>query len=271
MHMDLSELADAILRETRLAPPARIRKATDLPQLFLMINPIPESQLLIITLDAQEISVGNALNVFQRRVELEAVDMESAAPYLDGYLSWFGEACTAYILGNSVAVFHICDSFSISHILKTSLHEVSISSRCIHPPSLIFDGSEMISVIFTINAFSSDCLSLNAVLSILKHVDPSSVIMVRRVNRLGFDGAKSMKQYFAKFGRVLRIFMLPLKSRKKNISLPPKTGFLVMESAIECARILAHGEEHVVLPGVSVSVGKFTHRALMGKDYDDTL
>ena len=261
MQINYRELVEALLRETRSAPPATLHELTDYIDLVRRIEHVPESRLLVVTFDPQEISIDATRRGSSR---IESVSMPEVASYLETYFAWFGNACAVYVLGESVTVFHMVDSFSVSHILRTTLHDISIPARYITGYIPHSDPLGTVRAMFTVNAYGTDCLSLNAVLAILKHVDPASVLMVRRVNRLGFDGAKSMQLYFSKYGRVIRIFMLPLKSRKKNISLPPKTGFLVMESPALCARILAHGEEHLVLPGVSVSVGTFTHRGLLG-------
>jgi len=263
MQVNYRELVEALLRETRSAPQAKIHRTVDYIQLVKLLNSVPESQLLVVTFDSQEVSVESSNDNYRGVARLDSVDMPLVVPYLETYFSWFGNACSVYVLGDSVAVFHMNDSFSVTHILRTTLHDISIPTRFF--AGAVSHPQGMLRAMFTVNAYASDCLSLNAVLAILKHVDPASVLMIRRVNRLGFDGAKSMNCYFSKYGRVIRIFMLPLKSRKKNISLPPKTGFLVMGSPCECARILAYGEEHLVLPGVSVSVGTFTHRGLLGE------
>ena len=273
MHLNYRDLVEAVLRETRSAPQARLLPVTDYINLVDILRYTPASQLLIVTFDSQEIHVDLSGQYTNYQIRQDAIDVFRVVPYLESYFAWFGNACAVYVLGDSVAVFHMSDSFSVSHILRTTLHDIPIPGTCIDQMIPASDPSLMIRAMFTVNSYSNDCLSLNTVLALLKHVDRASVLMVRRVNRLGFDGARSMDRYFSKFGRVIRIFMLPLKSRKKNVSLPPKTGFLVMQSPEICARILAHGEEHVVLPGVSVSVGTFTHRCLMDNDRNiyDTL
>ena len=272
MEVNYRELVEAILRETRSAPQARIHQLGDYIELVKLLENVAESHLFVVTFDSQDIAVDHQRNVSYRgSFRVDSVIMPCVVSYLETYFSWFGNACNVYVLGDSVSIFHMTDSFSVSHILKTNLHDISIPTRYLVGCYPHLDPQGTVRAMFTVNAYTNDCLSLNAVLAILKHVDPASVLMVRRVNRLGFGGSKSMQGYFSKFGRVIRIFMLPLKSRKKNISLPPKTGFLVMESPAQCARILAHGQEHLVLPGVTVSVDTFTHRGLVSIGHEGNI
>jgi|LauGreDrversion4_2_1035121.scaffolds.fasta_scaffold43695_3 hypothetical protein len=273
MHIHYRDLVEAVLRETRTAPQARLHRVTDYINLFDALYYAPKTQLLIVTFDSQEVVVDLPLEGSITRLQQETIDMSQVVTHLESYFSWFGNACAVYVLGDSVAIFHMNDSFSVSHILRTSLHDISIPGRFVDRHLEHLDSSVMVRATFTVNPYSSDSLSLNTVLALLKHVDRAAVLMVRRVNRLGFDGATSMEKYFSQFGRVIRIFMLPLKSRKKNVALPPKTGFLVMQSPEVCDRILAHGEEHDVLTGISVSVGPFTHRCFIDNERNiyDTL
>jgi hypothetical protein len=123
---------------------------------------------------------------------------------LEQYFSWFGEIDMVYLLGSSVAVFRMKHTFSVSHILKSSTHEIAIPEVATANLSILSSGPmRSIRASFTVHAFENEALSLNTILSILKHVDPASVVMVRRVNRLGFDGKGLVKKYFEGFGKVL--------------------------------------------------------------------
>jgi len=257
MQRSYSELVQAMIQRTRSSPPARVVKLDTFEELVCALEPIDKARLFIVSIEPQTAPSISATfrPVGQDSLQLDdEVDIGSMTGNMEEYFSWFGDVETIYILGNSVAVVNMRSSFSVTHVLRSCAHDISVHGY---------------RVMITVNEYLSECLSLNVILSILKHADPASVVMVRRVNRLGYEGAKSMKRYFSRYGEVLRIFMLPLRSRKKNLALPSKTGFLVMRKPIGGA-IIAEEKEHFVLPNISVSVGRFTHRALMMQD-DNTL
>ena len=275
------ELIKAINEETRQSIPAATIRFESFTDLLMTLEPLEKASLFTVTaepLPSQGTSpvaqVSNPSSWDYDDVDSvessrrSSIDVGVLSTRLEEYFSWFGEIETIYLLGTSIAVFRMKHVFSVSHILKSSLHEVSVPEGLVpwQSPgltSVMYPGSGgMVKVNFTVHAFESDSLSLNTILSLLKHVDPSAVMMVRRVNRLGFNGKGLVKRYFEQFGKVLRVFMLPLRSRKKNVTLPSKTGFVVMASAKCCEAIMRY-EEHTIVPGVSISVGPFTHRGLI--------
>ena len=276
------ELIRAINEETRLSNPANTVKLESLSDLLLTLEPTDRQKLFIVsaepivnptispmaqlstpsTWDYDEIEVSSD----EHCVELDIAAMSNR---LEEYFSWFGAIETIYLLGTSIAVFRMKHAFSVTHILKSIIHEVNIPQSIIPAEwwSVLHPGpGRMIKANLTVHAYESDSLSLNTILSLLKHVDPADVLMVRRVNRLGFNGKSLVKKHFEQFGKVLRVFMLPLRSRKKNVTLPSKTGFVVMANA-KCCEVILMCEDHTILPGIAVSVGPFTHRGLIGNTW----
>lgn len=272
------ELIRAINEETRQCSPAKTIRFDSLNELILALEAVDKSKLFIVS--AEPVGAVSTSPIAQMSNpssleydEFDSPDLSDRSEYdmaglssrLEEYFSWFGPVESIYLLGTSAAVFMMKHAFSVSHILKSSLHEVTVP-EALTPgvsPTLRPTPDRMVKVNLTVHGYESDSLSLNTILSLLKHVDPAEVLMVRRVNRLGFNGKSLVKRYFQQFGKVLRVFMLPLRSRKKNVTLPSKTGFVVMASA-KCCEVILKCEEHTILPpDISVSVGPFTHRGLV--------
>lgn len=287
MQRSYEELVRAILNESQnTAPPVTIN-VHSFNELHQMVDAIDKSMLFIVSAEPQQLKSTVRCDAYSQHFDnyaygecknesgisgvAQSLDLSVLVDDLKDYFSWFGEIDRVYLLGTAVAVFKMRHTFSVSHILRCNVHEIGIthSNAAVSPHLSSISTPVAVSserAFFTVNAFTSNSLSLNGILSLLKHVDPAAVVMVRRVNRLGFDGARVIGNYFGKFGRVLRVFMLPLRSRKKSQVLPSKTGFVVMESAKCCDAILAFSD-HTVTHGVTVSVGTFVHKGLSEASY----
>lgn len=274
------ELIKAINEETRQASPAATFQFDSFVELLHVLEPLERDFLFTVSAEPTGPHISSPIAKISNPSTWEydeienfslsgrsEVDVAVLTTRLEEYFSWFGEIDAIYLLGTSIAIFKMKHTFSVSHILKYSLHEICIPESLMprHSPASPFHrvgAGRMTKVNFTVHAYESDALSLNTILSLLKHVDPAAVLMVRRVNRLGFNGKSLVKRYFEQYGKVLRVFMLPLRSRKKNVALPSKTGFVVMANA-KCCEVILKSEEHTVNPGTSISVGPFTHRGLI--------
>jgi len=270
------DLIRALLLETRQSQPAVSVRFESFRELHDTLLPVDSGHLFFVSAEPQEprdCPCGRQScidHIVSMEDEVQELDLSKLLGHLNEYFSWFGTVQVIYLLGTSVAVFKMEHTFSVSHVLKCSLHEISIPREnqslpgSAHGPPSILDSlpGPNVSALFTVHAFHSDSLSLNAILSILKYVDRKTVVMVRRVNRLGFGGSGIVRKYLERYGKVLKVFMLPLRSRKKNLVLPSKTGFVVMDSIPACSYILST-PEHTVAPGMTVSVGPFTHRGLV--------
>ncbi|CAE8637896.1 unnamed protein product, partial [Polarella glacialis] len=108
--------------------------------------------------------------------------------------------------------------------------------------------------------------TLSASLQMLSHEDPDALIIVRRINKLGFKAARRLKQHFSKFGRVLNVLVAHSTSRglvgdSGGDALharhrPSSLGFVHMASAEAVAKVLAEGPEQEV-EGEIIRVQKF--------------
>ncbi len=293
-----SELVSTIIDSVRLSAPATLVRVGTLSELFDLVDEFDETSMFILTAEPQQVIICcdgdcHKVNVNQHSpkhhyirfgfdnngqcptrsltpitIRVDEFNITAMILYLERYFRWFGGIDTIFVLGSTVAVFKM-QPFAVDNVLLSSTHEVPIPRDLVlnQAPSHVSPtkgGSvdQSIRIQFTVNRIGSDCLSLNGILSLLKYVDSQSVIMVRRVNRLGFNGSTIIRNFFEqRFGRVSRVFMLPLRSRKKNVNLPSKTGFVVMESRSSCAAILERNEYYIQSPGVTIAVGRFTHRA----------
>lgn len=275
------DLIQVLVEESRLSLPAVTVRVDTFDELLRMLEPLDKNLLLIVSAESPPFSnspmsetgvweeESDDLSYSASGFSRSELDIGALTTRLEKYFSWYGEVDTIYLLGTSMAVFRMKHLFSVEHILQSSTHTIPIPQQLVAGSpqvaachiSILGPESELVRTVFTVHAFESDSLSLNTILALLKHLDPASVFMVRRVNQLKFDGKRLVKRYFERFGKVLKVFMLPLRSRKKSVKLPSKTGFVVMDSAKCCETILKQ-LEHAIVPGVQVSVGKFTHRGL---------
>jgi len=104
----------------------------------------------------------------------------------------------------------------------------------------------------------------------LSDLEPSCVLMVRKINRLGLESPSSLEAYFSKFGTVEKVMVS--HSRAKSIFgrgaarvRPAGLGFLKMATAEEVKAVLAAGAEHEV-EGVIISAHPFESRPLDCED-----
>lgn len=91
--------------------------------------------------------------------------------------------------------------------------------------------------------------SLRTNLRDLAKLDSGLVLMVRKINRLGFDSAAAIEAHFSKFGKIERVMVSHTRDKQTsgNTRLRPATvGFLVFNKAEDVKAVLAQGAEHVI-------------------------
>mmetsp|Transcript_115335 Transcript_115335/g.229884 ORF Transcript_115335/g.229884 Transcript_115335/m.229884 type:complete len:490 (+) Transcript_115335:78-1547(+) len=105
--------------------------------------------------------------------------------------------------------------------------------------------------------------TLRIQLQSLVRVDPDRVLIVRKINRLGFASQAVLLQHFSWYGVVERV--LVAHSRVKSAAAadgrirPSGLGFVVMSKAEEARAILEQGSEHSV-NDVIVNIQRFERR-----------
>lgn len=100
----------------------------------------------------------------------------------------------------------------------------------------------------------------------LSLADPSQVLMVRKINRLGLDSPSALEAYFSTFGTVGRVMVS--HSRAKSMFgrgaarvRPAGLGFLLMTTPEGAQAALAAGSEHEI-QGTTITVHPFESRSV---------
>jgi hypothetical protein len=101
-------------------------------------------------------------------------------------------------------------------------------------------------------------------LSELQSEDPDKIVIVRKINRLGFDSAEILKKHFTQFGLVdkVRLSNSHTKEPGKSFQIrlrPSGIGFVVFADAEAAAKVLMQGETHII-NGAEVRVRGFERR-----------
>jgi hypothetical protein len=108
-------------------------------------------------------------------------------------------------------------------------------------------------------------LQLASHLNELQSKDPDKILMVRKINRLGFDSAPTLKKHFEQFGLVDTVRLSNAHQKEPGghtfqVRLRPSgIGFVVFENSEAAARVMAEGETHII-NGVEVHVRAFERR-----------
>lgn len=108
--------------------------------------------------------------------------------------------------------------------------------------------------------------TLSTSLQLLEGVDPDCVLILRRINKLGFKAGQKLKRHFAKYGNVVQVLVahstvrqmsdMPADPRRR----PSSMGFMHLGSPRAVQAILAMGEEQQV-EGAVIRVHRFERRA----------
>lgn len=120
--------------------------------------------------------------------------------------------------------------------------------------------------------------TLRAHLRSLIKVECSRVLIVRKINRLGFGSPELLKDYYSWYGEVERVLVAHSRvqvasssNRGHNSSRvrPSGLGFIVMKKTEDAQAILAEGPTQEVY-GAEIRVQQFERRMTEGMDGDDT-
>jgi hypothetical protein len=93
--------------------------------------------------------------------------------------------------------------------------------------------------------------SLRSDLEQLRKYDPKSVLIVRKIKKLGFESPALLKDYFQQYGVVAEILVAhshvkPTAKRPNGRVRPAALGFVVMSSATSAQEALEAGVMHVI-------------------------
>lgn len=99
----------------------------------------------------------------------------------------------------------------------------------------------------------------------LQQMEPNRILLVRKINRLGFQSPQKLEAYFSQFGTVSRVLIAHSHVRSQNRGVavmrqrPSGLGFVVMSSSEEVEKIIDLGPEQVV-EGASIRICRFERR-----------
>jgi hypothetical protein len=104
--------------------------------------------------------------------------------------------------------------------------------------------------------------TLSSSLRLLENENPDCLIIVRRIGKLGFKAARSLKKHYSAYGHVTKVLLAHSTARQYCDSQftvkrrPSNLGFIQMATADGAQKVLAAGAVQDI-EGVSVSVQRF--------------
>lgn len=105
-------------------------------------------------------------------------------------------------------------------------------------------------------------------LSQLQGEDPRKLLIVRKINRLGFNSASILEEHYGRFGTVSKVLLSNKHEKDAGAPFPTRLrpsgiGFVLFESVEGAAEALAQGSSQVVA-GVDIVVSRFEKRRSPG-------
>lgn len=97
-------------------------------------------------------------------------------------------------------------------------------------------------------------MRMQEILHTLENVEQQRVLIVRKIKKLGFHSARSIRVHFEQYGGVDNVYVS--HSHLESRSRPAGLGFVVMNSKPNALRALAGGVEQEI-HGFTIFVGPF--------------
>lgn len=108
-------------------------------------------------------------------------------------------------------------------------------------------------------------------LQALQAEDPGSVLIARKLHRLGFNSAQKLQMHFSKYGGVREVLVphsrVKASPGRRARTRPAAIGFVVMWSAEAANAAIADGNEHLI-EGIQINVQAFERRTPDGSQDD---
>mmetsp|Transcript_70693 Transcript_70693/g.122395 ORF Transcript_70693/g.122395 Transcript_70693/m.122395 type:complete len:414 (-) Transcript_70693:106-1347(-) len=104
--------------------------------------------------------------------------------------------------------------------------------------------------------------TLSSSLQLLSHEDPDCLLIVRRINKLGFKAVRTLKRHFSVHGQVMKVLLAHSTVRQHGAPQcharrrPSSLGFVQMATAEGAQKVFALGDEQEV-EGVQIRVQRF--------------
>lgn len=109
-------------------------------------------------------------------------------------------------------------------------------------------------------------------LQALQEQDPGSVLIARKLHRLGFDSARKLQDHFSNYGAVREVLVPYSRAKaspgRRARTRPAAIGFIVMWSSEEARKALEHGNEHTI-EGIEINIQAFEKRTQEEEDSQD--
>lgn len=115
--------------------------------------------------------------------------------------------------------------------------------------------------------------TLSASLQMLANVDPTCLLIVRRINKLGFKASRKLKQHFATYGAVVRVLVAHSTVKQQGDPSsrarrrPSSLGFVHMATPSAVAEILKLGENQDIAGSV-IRVQRFERHGYTSLEAD---
>jgi RNA recognition motif-containing protein len=105
---------------------------------------------------------------------------------------------------------------------------------------------------------------MRSILLQLGAIDAERIVMVRKIDMLGFKSPQILRTYFSKFGPVETVLIPSGKVTDPDDPSGPKVrpsgyGFIVMEKVEDVTKIFTKGLEHTLFPGKVISLTAYEH------------
>jgi hypothetical protein len=119
-------------------------------------------------------------------------------------------------------------------------------------------------------------LTLSTSLQLLAKEDPSTLLIVRRINKLGFKAVRALKRHFSAYGAVERVLVAHSITRKKGDMQthlrrrPSSLGFVQMVDAEAVIAALDGGSEQEI-NGANICVQKFERQNMQLQEADEQM
>jgi hypothetical protein len=164
-----------------------------------------------------------------------------------------------------------------SHVLQSpavpqplSLPKPAATTESEKPQKVVNDAGKIKA---TVSGFENG-ETLRTHLEVLGNEDPNRILLVRRINRLGFDSPMHLEKKFSEFGTVTRVFVAhsrvkPSTKRPVPRIRPAGLGFVLMDTAQDAHSIASSGPQ-MMINNVNVEVKLYQPGSMgMGKDDQD--
>jgi hypothetical protein len=104
-------------------------------------------------------------------------------------------------------------------------------------------------------------------LQALQAKDPGSVLIARKLHRLGFNSAQKLQEHFSQYGGVKEVLVphsrVKASPGRRARTRPAAIGFVVMSSSEAAELVIADGCEHTI-EGIQINVQAFERRTADG-------